>query len=123
MALTAPILVMLSFGTIEYSYFAYVKSETLSAANCGAQEASLATSTNTTVQSAVSQAMQSSNLQNTGYTVTTSPSSVSGLASGTSISVTVTFPWSVMNFNPLPPALGGISTNKQVTVVAPTRRQ
>lgn len=123
LALVSPFFVMMLFGTIEYGYFSYVKSEVLTAANNGAHEAALSTSSNASVQTAVDNAMANANLQNMGYTVTTSPTSVAGLATGTTITVSVTFPWSNMKMNLLPTSLGGIGTGKQVTASVPTIRQ
>jgi Flp pilus assembly protein TadG len=123
MALAAPILVMLSFGTVEYGYYIYVKNEMYGAASNGAQEASLDTCTDTSVATAVSNAMSNAGLSHSGYTVTTSPSTVVGAASGTSMSVTVTLTWGNVGVNPLPVALGGISTSKQMTTTATMRRQ
>ena len=123
LTLVSPLFVMMLFGTIEYGYFSYVKSEVLTAATNGAHEGALSTSSNATVQSAVDTAMANSNLQNMGYTVTTSPASVAGLSTGTTITVSVSFPWSNMNMNLLPTSLGGIGTGKQVTASVPTVRQ
>ncbi len=123
MALVAPILVMLTFGAIQYGYYIYVKNQMYGAASNGAAEASLSTSTNTTVSSAVTTAMTNANLQNTSYTVSTNPSSVSGLPSGTSVSVTVSLNWGNVGISPLPTALGGIASTKTITATATMRRQ
>lgn len=123
LAFISPLFVMLLFGTLEYGYFSFVKSEVLAAATNGAHEAALSTSSNASVTAAVDTAMANANLQNMSYTVTTSPSSVSGLATGTTITVTVSFPWSKMKMDMLPTSLGGIGTSKQVTASVPTVRQ
>lgn len=123
MAIAAPILVMLTFGTVEYGYYIYVKNEMYGAASNGAQEASLSTCTDTSVSNAVKTAMQNAGLGNSGYTVTTSPASVAGAASGTSMSVTVTLTWGNVGVQPLPTAMGGIAASKQMTTTATMRRQ
>lgn len=123
MAIAAPILIMLTFGTIEYGYYIYVKNEMYGAASNGAQEASLSTCTDASVKAAVDATMLNAGLTNSGYTVSTSPSTVVGAASGTSMSVTVTLTWGNIGVNPLPVVMGGISATKQMTTTATMRRQ
>jgi Flp pilus assembly protein TadG len=116
-ALVMSLLIMLSFGTAEYGYFFFIKNILAGAARDGARTAIADTATNTTVLSSISTAMTAANISSSHYTVTLSPSDVSQATAGTPISVTVTCSWGTVGVTPLPTALGGLATTKQVTGV------
>jgi Flp pilus assembly protein TadG len=123
LVLVLPILLSLSFGIAEYGYYFYVKNTMLGAARNGARQAILSTATNTTVTSTISSTMTAAGLQNSGYTVTTSPSTVSSVSTGTLITVTVTLNWGTAGVHVLPSWLGGISNSKQLVAVACMNRE
>ncbi len=123
LVLVLPILLSLSFGIAEYGYYFYVKNTMLGAARNGARQAILSTATNTTVTSAISSTMTAAGLQNTGYTVTTSPASMTGLPTGQLITVTITVNWGTAGVHVLPSWLGGISNSKSVVAVACMNRE
>src|SRR5882724_6784456 len=84
-ALVLPILLYLAFGTVEFGYFFYVKYNVQGAAREGVRAGIPPGATNTDVTSAISSQMTAAGLQSSGYTVTTTPSNVSGLAPGTTV--------------------------------------
>jgi Flp pilus assembly protein TadG len=118
-ALTLPVVLALSFGCVEFGYFFFVKNTVQGAAREGARAAITPTATNSDVTTAVSNAMTAAGLQSSGYTVSTSPTNVSGLASGTAITVTVQCTWGTVGVRPL----GIIGTNKIVKGVTVMRKE
>ncbi|MGH7177386.1 MAG: TadE/TadG family type IV pilus assembly protein [Tepidisphaeraceae bacterium] len=120
-ALVFPILLSLTFGTVEYGYYFYVKHSYQGAAREGARVAITPSATNTEVTTAITNALTAAGLQSSGYTVTVSPSNVSGLSAGTSVSVTVTSAWGTAGsgFRPL----GLIGSSKQVRGVTVMRKE
>src|SRR6476660_5289004 len=92
-ALVFPILLSLTFGTVEYGYYFYVKHSLQGAAREGARAAITPTAAQADVTTAVSNALAAAGLQNSGYVTSTSPASVGSLTAGTSITVTVTCTW------------------------------
>ena len=100
-ALVVPILLYLAFGTVEFGYFYYVKNNVQGAAREGVRAAIPPGATNTDVTTAVSAQMTAAGLQASGYTVTTNPSNVSGLAPGTSVTVSVQCTWGTVGLRPL----------------------
>jgi Flp pilus assembly protein TadG len=117
-ALVFPILLSLTFGTVEYGYYFYVKHTLQGAAREGARAAITPTAANSDVTSAVTAAMTASGLTNSGYTTTISPASVSGLAAGTAITVTVQCTWGTVGsgFRPLG-LIGSAKLVKGITVM------
>jgi Flp pilus assembly protein TadG len=120
-ALVFPILLSLTFGTVEYGYYFYVKHSLQGAAREGARAAIVPDATNANVTTAVTNAMSAAGLSSSGYQVTPSPANVNGLAAGTSITVTVTCTWGTAGsgFRPL----GLIGSNKQVKGVTVMRKE
>lgn len=106
-ALVLPILLALSFGTVEFGYFFYVKHTLQGAAREGARAAILPSATNTTVQTAVSNTMTAAGFASSKYTLeirnasTDQALTVGTATSGTSIKVTVTSIWSEVGVRPL----------------------
>jgi len=118
-ALVVPILLYLAFGTVEFGYFFYVKNNVQGAAREGVRASIPPGATNTDVNSAVSSQMTAAGLQGSGYTVTTIPANVSGLASGTNVTVTVQCTWGTVGLRPLQL----ISTSKIVKGQAVMRKE
>src|SRR5579864_4899926 len=71
--LVLPILIMLSFGVVDYGYFFYVKNTLQGAAEAGARAAVPPTATNSNVTTVISNMMTAAGLQSSGYTVTLNP--------------------------------------------------
>ena len=118
MALVLPILLMLSFGIVDYGYFFYVKNTVQGAAQAGARAAIPSAATNSSVTTVVSNMMTAAGLQNSSYTVTLNPTDVSTAAAGSAVSVTVSVTWSNVGLHALPTAMGGISNSKQIVGTA-----
>jgi Flp pilus assembly protein TadG len=118
-ALVVPILLYLAFGTVEFGYFYYVKNNVQGAAREGVRAAIPPGATNTDVTTAVSAQMTAAGLQASGYTVTTTPSSISGLAPGTNVTVSVQCTWGTVGLRPLQL----ISTSKLVKGQAVMRKE
>ena len=100
-ALVVPILLYLAFGTVEFGYFFYVKNNVQGAAREGVRASIPPGATNTDVTSAISSQMTAAGLQSSGYTVTTTPSNISGLAPGTTVTVNVQCTWGTVGLRPL----------------------
>jgi Flp pilus assembly protein TadG len=100
-ALVIPILLYLAFGTVEFGYFFYVKNNVQGAAREGVRASIPPGATNTDVTTAISAQMTAAGLQSSGYTVTTTPASISGLAPGTTVTVSVQCTWGVVGLRPL----------------------
>jgi Flp pilus assembly protein TadG len=114
MALVLPILLMLSFGAVDYGYFLYVKNTVQGAAQAGARAAIPSDATNAKVTSIISSMMTAAGLQSSSYQVTCNPSDVSTAAAGSPVTVTITCTWANVGLHALPVAMGGISNSKQV---------
>ena len=116
-AIVLPVLLSLAFGTVEFGYYFFVKNTLQGAAREGARAAIISTAVNGDVTTAVANVMGAAGIAS--YTVATTPASISGVASGTSITVTVTCTWSNVGVRPL----GLIPANKSVVGTAVMRRE
>lgn len=112
--LALPLLLMLTFGMVDYGYYFFAKNSFTSAAEIAARAAVPQSASNTTVTSAVSASLGASGFGNSSYTVVTNPTTISGISKGTTITVTVTGTWGNIGVHTLPTFLGGIDTSKQV---------
>lgn len=120
-ALVFPILLSLTFGTVEFGYYFYVKHSLQGAAREGARAGIVLNATNTDVTSAVTNAMSAAGLASSGYVTTTNPATVGGQPAGTAIKVTITCTWGTVGSGFRPLALIGAA--KQVTGVTVMRRE
>jgi Flp pilus assembly protein TadG len=118
-----PLLLSLTFGVCEYSYFFFLKGSQVDSARYGARAAILPSATATSVQAAVKTSMSNAGFPSSAYTVTTNPSNLTGLPTGTQITVTVTSTWGTAGVSLLPTALGGISSSKTVIGTAVMNRE
>ena len=123
MALVLPILLMLSFGVVDYGYFLYVKNTVQGAAQAGVRTAITSSATNASVTTVISNMMTAAGLQNSGYSVTLSPSDVSTAAAGSTVTVTISCTWGSLGVHTLSSSLGGISNSKQIVGVAVMRKE
>jgi len=121
--LLMPILIMLGFGIVDYGYCIYLANVFQGAAQAGARAAIPNSGVNSSVTAAVSAMLSPSGISSSKYTVTTSPSSISGSAAGTSITVTVSTTWGTAGTNILSTTFGGISSGKQIQGVATMQRE
>ena len=118
-----PLLLSLTFGVCEYGYYFFLKGSQVDAARYGARTAILSTATSTTVNTAVKNSMTNSGFSSACYSVTTNPSDLTGLPTGTPITVTVTSTWGAAGVSLLPSALGGIPSSKTVVGTAVMDRE
>lgn len=123
MILVLPVLLMLSLGACEYGYFVYAKQCFQGAARDAVRAATLPTADDAKVAAAALRSLQVAGLHNTQYTVTTSPSTVVGLTTGTPVTVTVSCDWQRVGVHPLPTWLGGIGPTKKVKGAAVMSRE
>jgi Flp pilus assembly protein TadG len=114
-ALVMSMILSVTFGAVEYGFAFYVKHSIQGAAYVGARSAITTGSTNAIVNTAVAASMTSAGFNSSQYTVTTNPSTIAGVASGTYITVTVACTWSNVGISPLPTSLGGLAANKQLS--------
>jgi Flp pilus assembly protein TadG len=116
-ALVLPILLSLTFGTVEYGHYFYWKHTLQGAAREGARAAITPTAQNAEVTSAVNAAMNAAGIVPSKYTVKirnvgdTADINVASVASGTPVLVKVYSTWGSVGIRPL----GLIGSAKQVT--------
>src|SRR5688500_12619308 len=96
LAFVLPILLMLTFGAVEYGYALYVKHALQGAAREGARAAIVAGATQAQVQAAIDGAMQVAGFPQTKYTrpMTITPANWTTSTAGTTITVEVKTTWS-----------------------------
>jgi Flp pilus assembly protein TadG len=124
-ALVLPILLSLTFGTVEYGYFFFVKHSLQGAAREGCRVGIVPTADNTQVRQAVAASLFAAGLNSSSstldakYTLTTTPSNVSGVTPPTAITVQVDCTWSNIGVRPL----GLIGANKVVRGTTVMRKE
>lgn len=111
-ALVLPILISLTFGSIEFGHFFYVKHCLQGAARQGARAGIPADSTKGDVTAAVREAMAAYGLEKSGYSCTTA-------VDRTNVTVTVQCNWGKVGIRPL----GLIGSDKLVRSVAVMRKE
>jgi len=123
MALTLAILLNLTFGTIEFGYFFFVKNTVQGAAREGARAAIPPSASNSDVTTAVNAALSSAGLNTANFTTTVKVNGVvanaSTAVSAQQIEVSVTASWGTVGLRPL----GLISSTKTVLGAATMRRE
>lgn len=116
-ALVFPILISLTFGSVEFGHFFFTKHTFQGAAREGARRAIVPGETNANVISSVGQTMTAAGFSSGQYTVQirnatdTANVDVATATAGTGILVKVYAPWGSVGIRPL----GLISTSKNVT--------
>jgi Flp pilus assembly protein TadG len=124
-ALVLPILLSLTFGTIEYGYFFFVKHSLQGAAREGCRAAIVPTADNTAVTQTIATALKAAGLNSsnttldTKFTLTLTPTNVSGLTAGTSVTVQLDATWGTVGVRPL----GLIGTAKIVRGTTVMRKE
>ena len=123
MALTLTILLNLTFGTIEFGYFFFVKNTVQSAAREGARAAIPPGASNSDVTTAVNSSLTAAGLTTSNFTTTVKVNGVvanaSTATSGQQVEVRVTGSWGTVGLRPL----GLISSTKTVLGAATMRRE
>lgn len=116
-ALVFPVLISLTFGSIEFGHFFFTKHTFQGAAREGARSAITPGATNTDVTTSVGQTMTAAGFTSGQYTVQirnatdTANLNVATATAGTGILVKVYAPWGSVGIRPL----GLIGTSKNVT--------
>ena len=125
LAFVLPILLMLTFGAVEYGYALYIKHALQGAAREGARAAIVAGATQQSVQDAIDTSMLVSGFQQAKYTrpATITPSGWLTAAAGTTITVEVQTTWGTAGVSVLPTAMGGISTSKVLKGATTMRKE
>jgi Flp pilus assembly protein TadG len=123
MALTLTVLLNLTFGTIEFGYFFFVKNTVQSAAREGARAAIPPGASNTEVTAAVNSSLTAAGLNTANFTTTVKVNTVvanaSTAAPGQQVEVSVSGSWGTVGLRPL----GLISSTKTVLGAASMRRE
>ena len=115
MVLILPVLLMLTFGAIDYGYFFFVKNTLVGAAQAGVRAAIPQTAANADVTTAVNNVMQAAGISSSDYTVSTSPTDITTAAPQAKIRVKVTTTWGQVGFTSLSIPYAGISSSKSIT--------
>jgi Flp pilus assembly protein TadG len=100
-ALVLPLLLLLSFGLVEFGYYFHVRHCLQGAAREGVRAAIPNSATNADVQAAVDRAMSAANLSSSGYRITVQPLDVHAAAEGTELTVSVECDWGNVGVRPL----------------------
>ena len=98
-AIVLPILLLMSFGLVEFADFFYLRHILQGAAREGARAAILAGVADP--NAAVTQALTAAGLDTANYTITTTPSDLSSASPGDEIQVIVEGTWSVIGLRPM----------------------
>lgn len=101
-AIAMPILLLLTFATIEYGWVFYNMHLVSNAARHGARVGARADTTVEEVQAAVSSLMTAARLDSTGYTLGLSPGDPAVMDTGQMLTVTITVPYSSIELVGLP---------------------
>jgi Flp pilus assembly protein TadG len=102
----------LCLGAGQYGYVFFLKHTLQNAAGAGMRVAILPNSTDAQVQSAVTAQLALSGMGNLQYTLTTTPTTMTGCTSGTYVTVTVSCTWGAVGISPLPQGMGGFASTK-----------
>ena len=123
MALTLTLLLGLTFGSIEFGYFFFVKNTVQSAAREGARAAIPPSASNNDVNGAVNNSLTAAGMNTSSFTTTVRVNGVvanaSTAAAGQQVEVVVTASWGTVGLRPL----GLISSSKTVRGAATMRRE
>ena len=93
LALTVPILLLLTFGLIEYGWMFLKSQELANAVRRGARVAFRADATTSDVVASIDEMMNAADLGGSGYQVTITPSDVCSAASGDVVTVGISLPY------------------------------
>jgi Flp pilus assembly protein TadG len=102
MALVLPLLIMLTFGVAEYGWMFLKSNELADAARGGARAATLPGASYSTVVTLIRTQISNSGMNSDACSIVVSPQNVTGAATGTPISVTVTMPYTSVTLTGIP---------------------
>jgi Flp pilus assembly protein TadG len=123
MALTLGILLMLSFGTVEFGYFFFVKNTVQGAAREGARASITPTASNSDVTASVNSSLQAAGLRPADFTTTVKVAGVvancNTAVAGQPVEVTVQGSWGTVGLRPI----GLIGSSKNVLGAATMRKE
>jgi Flp pilus assembly protein TadG len=123
MSLTLGILLYLSFGTVEFGYFFFVKNTVQGAAREGARVAITPTGSNADVTTAVNGALQAAGMRPADFTTTVKVNNTvancNTAVGGQAIQVSVQATWGTVGLRPL----GIIKDDKPVLAIATMRKE
>ena len=123
MALTLGVLLSLSFGTVEFGYFFFVKNTVQGAAREGARMAITPTANNTDVTTIVNNSLIAAGMRPADFTTTVkvagTVANCNTAVSGQSVEVSVQATWGTVGLRPL----GIIGSSKAVLGVASMRKE
>lgn len=94
MAIVLPLLLLLTFGILEYGWMFYKVGQVNDAARRGARVAVRSDAKSADVTNAVTTDLSNCGLAGSGYTLAINPGDVSAVPTGQLISVTITVPYS-----------------------------
>jgi Flp pilus assembly protein TadG len=134
MALVLPLLLMITFGAVEYGYAMFIKHTLQSAAREGARAAIVQGADQNAVMTAVDNAMNVAGFAPAKYTrpatiemqqqgTTTWSTAWGSAVAGDSIKVTVQTTWGTAGISVLPGWLGGIPTTKPLSGATTMRKE
>jgi Flp pilus assembly protein TadG len=102
LAILLPLLLIITFGVIEFGWMFTKTAEITNAARHGARVGVRPGATSASVQADITTFMNAAGLGTSGYSVALSPADVAGLAPGQTFTVTVTVPYANVNLTGFP---------------------
>ena len=102
MALVLPVLLLLTFGVIEFGWMFTTTSQVTNAARNGVRLGVRPDSTSADVEDAIASSLAAVGLAEGDYTVVIDPEEVDGLDPGTAITVTITVPYANVDLTGFP---------------------
>ena len=114
---------MLSFGVVDYGYCIFLHNAFQGAAQAGARTAVLSSSVNSDVTTIIATRLTAAGIPAANYTVTLTPSTISGLTSGTNITVNVSGTWGTLGTKILSTTFGGINNSKVITATSVMQKE
>ena len=112
MVLILPVLMMLTFGALDFGYFLFVKNTLVGAAQAGVRAAMPQAAANADVATAVNSVMSAAGIDPSNYTITVTPTDITTATPNTKINVRVSTTWGQVGFTTLSIPYGGINTSK-----------
>lgn len=101
-ALVFPILILLTFGAMEYGWLFLQAQATDNAARAAVRMGVRPDATAGEVQAAIANSMSAAGLGNSGYTVHITPSDVTTMSPGDTLTVSVTVPYAGVSLTKIP---------------------
>lgn len=102
MAIISLVLLMLTFGGIEYGWMFYRMQEVSNVSREAARTAALPTSNGTSVTDRVTTLMTNWGMEGSGYTVTIEPADLAATAPQTPVTVTIAVPYGAVGLTGIP---------------------